>query len=147
MVGPEPKLLFHELLMPSGCHMVVAELGTDIGGIPAEAIERMPAVRSSPSGVAVLTRCEDFGDVELAVWAGDPGPPPEGWSVVFDGTIETRSKGFEAGTATATLIHLDAAPGKYRIRAVTRQDTNAEVDGVRFIFPDSPDLKGKKLWS
>lgn len=139
-------MLFDELLLPSGCHMVLFEIGTDIGGIPATAPERMPAVRSSSAGVAVLTRCEDFGEVELAVWAGDPGPPPAGWSVVFDSDLETHARGFDVGTATASLIHVDAPPGKYRVRAESRQDPNGEVDGVRFIFPDSPDLEGRTLW-
>ena len=141
------KLLFNQLLLPSGCHMVVLEIGTDIGGIPQVAAGPMPAVRSSSSGVAVLTRCEDFGEVELEVWAGEPGPTPAGWSVVFDGALETKSRGFDAGTATASLVHLVAPAGKYQVRAEARRDANGEVDGVRFIFPDSPDLEGRQLWS
>ena len=140
------RALFDQLVLPSGCHMVMLEIGTDIGGIPPAAPERMPAVRSSTGGVAVLTRCEDFGKVALAVWAGDPGPPPAGWRVVFDGDLETHSRGFDAGTATASLVHVAAPPGTYRVRAETRQDANGEVDGVRFIFPDSPDLEGRALW-
>jgi hypothetical protein len=97
------RALFDQLVLPSGCHMVMLEIWTDIGGIPPTAPERMPAVRSSTGGVAVLTRCEDFGKVALAVWAGDPGPPPAGWRVVFDGDLETHPRGFDAGTATASL--------------------------------------------
>jgi hypothetical protein len=139
-------LLFDELLLPSGCHMVMLEMGTDIGGIPPLAPQRMPAVRFSSSGVAVLTRCEDSGKVQMVVWAGDPGPPPTGWRVVFEGDLETKAKGFDAGTATASLVHVNADPGMYRVRAEARRDANGEVDGVRFIFPNSPNLDGQKLW-
>jgi hypothetical protein len=105
----------------------------------------MPQVRVGPGGVAVLTRCEDDGNVQLEVWAGDPGTPPHGWSVVFEGTLETVSRGFSAGTATASAFHINAAPGRYRVRAEARRDVGSDVDGVRFIFSESSELEGEIL--
>ena len=140
------RLLFDEVLLPSGCHMTLFEMGTTIGGLPAIAPDRLSDVRFSANGIAVLTRCEDFGDVELVVWVGDPGPASAGWSVAFDGELETKSRGFDVGTATASLVHLVAPPGSYRVRVETRRDASGEVDGVRFILPDSPDVDGEKRW-
>lgn len=123
--------------------MVLMETGTEIGGIPPQP-SPMPDVRVAPGGVAVLTRCEDYGRVELTVWAGDPGLTPADFRVVFDGRLTTVSRGFGAGTATATAFALNATPGAYRVRAESRQDQNGDVDAVRFIFPESPDLTGEE---
>src|SRR4029077_21245645 len=103
----------------------------------------MPEVRIGPGGVAVLTRCEDDGKVELDVWAGDPGASLPGWQVVFDGNLDTMSRGFSAGTGGATAFRISAAPGTYRVRAEARRDANGYVDGGRFRFPEAPDLEGE----
>ena len=136
------KLLFHEALLPVGCHLVLVEVGTEIGGIP-DPPEPMPAVRAGVGGVAVLTRCEDDGKVELDVWAGDTGAVPPGWSVVFDGALKTAARGFSAGTGGATAFHISAPPGSYRVRAEARHDAMDYVDAVRFSFPESPNLDGE----
>lgn len=125
-----------------GCHMVLIEIGTEIGGIPDDPA-LMPDVRVGPSGVAVLTRCEDDGKVQLEVWAGDPGETPQGWAVVFNADLETFSRGFSAGTAGATAFHIHATPGKYRVRVESKRDAKSYVDGVRFIFPEASDLEGE----
>jgi hypothetical protein len=122
--------------------MVLMEDGTEIGGIPAQP-SAMPDLRVAPGGVAVLTRCEDYGKVRLTVWAGDPGPSSDDWSVVFDGRLVTVSRGFSAGTATATAFEVKAPPGTYRVRTEIRRDGNGDVDAVRFIFPESPNLAGE----
>jgi hypothetical protein len=105
----------------------------------------MPEVRVGRGGVAVLTRCEDDGDVQLEVWAGEPGGTRLGWSVVFDGNLETVSRGFSAGTAGASVLHIKAPRGTYRVRAEAGRDADGDVDAVRFIFPESPDLEGEIL--
>lgn len=49
--------------------MVLIEIGTDIGGIPADPYSTpVPDVRVGPGGIAVLTRCEDDGKVDLQGW-------------------------------------------------------------------------------
>jgi hypothetical protein len=138
------QILFREELLPIGCHLVLLEIGTEIGGIPLLPTP-MPEVRVGRGGVAVLTRCEDDGDVQLEVWAGEPGGTPLGWSVVFDGNLETVSRGFSAGTAGASVLHIKAPPGTYRVRAEARRDADGDVDAVRFILPESPDLEGERL--
>jgi hypothetical protein len=131
--------------LPSGCHMVLMEIGTDIGGIPTDP-ELMPPVRVADGGVAILTRCEDSGDVRLEIWLGEPPANSGRWSSVFDGQLETVANGFDAGTATASIYHLDAALGSYRGQAYVSRDVNGEVDGVRSVFPESSTLRGRKLW-
>jgi hypothetical protein len=138
------QTLFNAELLPGGCHVVLLEIGTDIGGIP-DPPAPMPEVRVGHGGVAVLTRCEDDGKVQLEVLSGEPGETPPEWKVVFDGYLETESRGLSAGTAEASVFHIDASPGIYRIRAEARRDANGDVDAVRFIFPESPDLKGQAL--
>lgn len=138
------RTLFNAELLASGCHLVLIEIGTDIGGIPNPPAP-MPEVRVGRGGVAVLTRCEDDGRVNLEVVAGEPGETSPEWKVAFDGNLETESRGFNAGNAEASVIHIDAPPGIYRIRAEARSDANGDVDSVRFIFPESPDLKGQVL--
>jgi len=103
----------------------------------------MPDVRVGTAGIAVLTRCEDDGKVDLQVWSGDPGATPPGWTVLVEAELETVARGFSAGTGGATVIHIKAVPGTYRVRAEVKRDSNACVDGVRFIFPDSEDLEGE----
>ena len=131
--------------LPSGCHMVLMEIGTDIGGIPTDP-ELMPPVRVGHGGVAILTRCEDFGDVRLEIWVGERPANSGQWSPAFDGRLETVANGFDAGTATASIYRVDAPPGSYRVQVCVSRDVNGEVDGVRFVFPDSPGLRGRKLW-
>jgi hypothetical protein len=103
-----------------------------------------PEVQVGPGGLAVTARCPDFGEVELEVWAGDPGPAPEDWEDVFDGRLETGAGGFDVGTSTATVFHVKAPAGVYRVRADgLRDDQKPWFAAVRFIFAESPDLQGE----
>jgi hypothetical protein len=54
---------------------VLLEIGTDIGRRIPDPPAPMPAVRQAHGGVAILTRCEDDGKVQLEVWSGDPDRP------------------------------------------------------------------------
>ena len=103
----------------------------------------MPEVRFGLGGVAVLTRCEDDGRVDLDVWAGDPGATLPGWQVLLDGNLETMSRGFSAGTGGATAFHISAAPGTYRVRAEARRDANGYVGRSSFQFPRVSGPRGR----
>ena len=105
----------------------------------------VPVVREGRGGLAVSARCPDFGEVDLEVWAGDPGPPPTGWSVVFDGDVEVGSHGLSAGSAYDPVFRADVPPGPSRVRAEGRRDSNGYIDSVRLIFPAAPDLSGTLL--
>jgi hypothetical protein len=91
----------------------------------------------------VATRCPDAGDVALEIWAGDPGLQSP-WQSVFDDELETDLNGFNVGDV-GDVYQIDAPPGRYRVRADTRQDQGSEVEAVRFVFPDNPDLTGRAL--
>jgi hypothetical protein len=95
--------------------------------------------------VAVATRCPDDGDVDLEVWAGDPGTPTQGWEVLFDGRLDTESRGFDVGSALNSTFHIDARRGNYRVRAEARRDGDRLIDAVRFVFPEADDLGGIRL--
>jgi hypothetical protein len=105
----------------------------------------IPQVLIGSSAESINTRCPDFGEVELELWAGDPGATPTGWGVAFDGALETVARGFDLGSM-ATLFHIDAAPGMYRVRAESHVGDRNYVDAVRFIFPDSPELAGRAFY-
>jgi hypothetical protein len=92
-----------------------------------------------------VTRCPDDGNVDLEVWAGDAGAPPDDWEVLFDGRLATDRRGFDAGTATNSTFHIDARPGSYRVRAEVHRDDARLIDAVRFVFPDADDLDGTQL--
>jgi len=93
-----------------------------------------PEVAISSSGILIATRCPDFGEVNLEVWAGDPGRAPKGWEIVFDGQFETSARGFDVGTATASVFHVNAGPGNYSVRTEIQRDGASLVEGVRFVF-------------
>jgi hypothetical protein len=138
------NLLYDAELLPGGCHLTLLEIGTGLDEPPHRSTSD-PEILVGLGGVAIATRCEDDGDVQLQVWAGDPGATPSGWSVVFDRDLQTVSLGFAAGTAEGSAFHINAPPGTYRVRAEARRDVNGDVDAVRFIFPESPDLEGEIL--
>jgi hypothetical protein len=127
-----------------GCHVTLIEVGRS--GLPRipDPPATIPEVRSGSGGVAVATRCPDDGDVDLEVWAGDPGRSRD-WEVLFDGQVETESRGFDAGTATNSTFHINAREGKYRVRADARRDGDRLIDAVRFVFPETNDLDGTRL--
>ena len=91
----------------------------------------------------VATRCPDGGDVKLEIWAGDPGVEAP-WDPAFDDELETISNGFNVGDVS-DAYHIDAPPGWYRVRADTRRDQKSEVEAVRFVFPENPDLTGRPM--
>ncbi len=128
-----------------GCQIILLEVGNTLPHVPDPPVP-FPEVQSGPSGIAVATRCPDDGDVDLEVWASDPGPPAAGWKIVFDGSLEISARGLDAGPATATAFYIEASPGKYHVRAEARRDRSGLVDGVRFIFPENGDLQGKALY-
>ena len=101
-----------------------------------------PTVEVGPGGIAITTRCPDDGEVALEVWAGDPGPPDAEWETLFDGRLTTAGRGFDAGTATASVFHLNAPPGTYRVRAEGHRDARRLVDAVRLVFPQTDRLEG-----
>jgi hypothetical protein len=107
--------------------------------------EPTPPVRSGSTGIAINARCFDFGKVRLEIWAGDRGELKEQWTPIFDGDLEARSHGLRAGTAYYPVFRLDVSPGRYRVRAEVTRDRNGYVDAVRFIFPESADLRGEAL--
>jgi hypothetical protein len=108
---------------------------------------QFPEVQMGPGGLVVTTRCPDFGKVDLEVWAGDPGKPPRGWVELFDGRLETGAAGFDVGTVGATVFHINAPAGAYRVRAeALRDDQKPWFGAVRFVFAESPDLQGEALY-
>ena len=79
--------------------------------------------------------------------AGDPRKVAQDWDVVFDGRLETGAGGFDVGTVAATVFHVNAPPGSYRVRAEARRDDQKRrFAGVHFIFAESPDLRGEALY-
>jgi hypothetical protein len=106
--------------------------------------EHLP-VRVGPGAVMVATRCSDAGDVALEIWAGDPGLQPP-WQSAFDDELETDSNGFNVGDV-GDQYQIAALPGRYRVRADTRLDQRSEVEAVRFVFPENPDLTGRTMES
>lgn len=121
----------------------------DLNGIPPapDPPSPVPEVQSGPGGLAVSTRCPDSGKVELEVWAGDPGQVPDGWVQIFDGRLETGVGGFDLGTSTATVFHINAPAGNHRVRAdALRDDQKPWFASVRFVFAESPDLHGETLY-
>jgi hypothetical protein len=96
----------------------------------------------------VLTRCDDQGDVDLEVWAGDPGPPPAGWEVVFEGELETEARGFDAGTATASSFgwrRLRAPVGCAPTATATRTASLTRCDSSSPTTTSSPDTSCREL--
>lgn len=100
-----------------------------------------PPVRIGTGAIMVATRCPGGGKVELEVWAGDPGKDPS-WRTTFDGELETMANGFDVGDF-GDAYHIKARPGRYRVRADGRADVRAELEAVRFVFPDNPELTGR----
>jgi hypothetical protein len=127
------------------CSIGIGELGHDEADARAPSLpdppHPMPEVRTGASEVIVQTRCPDFGKVELEVWAGEPGPAPPNWRVLFDGPLTSNGTGFDVGDLNS-FFHLNTAPGVYRVRAEARRGSQDHVDAVRFVFPESPDLTG-----
>lgn len=126
------------------CHVALVEVGNaegDPGYLPDPLRDPLPDVRAGKSGLLVVTRCPDAGNVELEVWAGDPGLPPPGWDVVFQGQLETKARGFDASDGSGSVFHVNARPGIYRVRAEARRDRRRRIDAVRFIFAGSDDLE------
>jgi hypothetical protein len=106
-----------------------------------------PEVQVGPGGIVVTTRCPDFGEVELEVWAGDPGQVAEEWDVIFDGRLETGAGGFDVATVAATVFRVNAPAGSYRVRAeALRDDQKRWFAAVRFIFAESPALQGEAFY-
>jgi hypothetical protein len=139
---PLATRIYRKVLITT-CEVVL--LG-DVDRIPSAPIP-VPEVESGPGLLAVTTRCPDYGKVELEVWAGDPGPAPSGWIEVFDGTVETGAGGFDVGTSTAVVFHINAPAGSYRVRAdALRDDQKPWFRAVRFTFAESPDLRGQALY-
>ncbi len=134
------KRLYHASLLPDGCHVQLIEVGNARIPPPPDPPVAMPRVLAGPGGILVSTRCPDYGNVDVEVWAGDPGPPRR--EVVFDGELETATRGFDVGPATALTFHLGAAPGTYRVLADVHTNTDGDVDSVRFIFLEAQDLTG-----
>jgi len=138
----------YEGTLLADCLVDLAETGNPQAGpgyLPDPLPDPLPEVRAGRGGIVVRTRCPDFGKVQLEVWAGDPGARPEGWEIVFDGHLETEGNGFDAGTGGGLVFHVNAARGRYRLRAEARRDSAGRIDGVRFLFPESGDLKGTAL--
>jgi hypothetical protein len=104
-----------------------------------------PPIRVGPGAVMVATRCPDAGDVTLEIWAGDPGLHPP-WESVFDDELQTDSNGFNVGDV-GDVYKIDAPPGRYRVRAHTRRDQRSEVEAVRFVLPENPELSGRVMES
>lgn len=141
------RRLYREILIAE-CGVDLVEIGNpegDPGYLPDPLPEPRPLVRAGRAGIDISTRCPDFGPVDLEVWAGEPAPRPD-WAVVFDGELESKANGFDAGNGSSSLFHVNAPPGRYRVRAEAHRDPNGEVDGVRFIFADAEDLDGTALW-
>ena len=126
------------------CAVELVEVGNeDVPGyLPDPLPDPLPLVRTARSGITVRTRCPDFGNVEVEIWAGDPGPRPPGWDVIFDDRLETKANGFDATDGAGPIFHLNAAQGTHRVRAEARRDDAGRVDAVRFIFPDGADVTG-----
>jgi len=135
------RRMYHSKLLPDGCHMQLVEVGNARIPSPPDPPTPMPSVLRGPGGLLVSTRCPDYGNVDLEVWAGDPGLSER--EVVFEGELVTAARGFDAGPATAITFHVDAPPGKYQVRADVQRDADGEVDSVRFIFLQAPDLEGR----
>src|SRR6266568_7638429 len=135
------RRLYSDELIPDGCHVMLAEVGN--AGIPPihELPTAIPKVVVGRGGLLVATRCPDFGTVEWEIWVGDPGLNQR--EVVFDGELETVTRGFDAGPATAAFYHVNAPPGSYKVRADVRRDTRGYVDSARFVFLDAVDLGGE----
>ena len=105
----------------------------------------LPDIRVGRSTVSVLTRCPDFGAVDLELWAGDPRRTPRGWTVAFDGALETLAQGFDLGSI-ATIYHVNAPPGTYRVRVESHRGRDGYVDRVRFAFLEAPNLLGEAMY-
>lgn len=135
--------IYHDQLVPEGCHVM---LDTDHGTIPRapNLPRKIPPVLSGTGGVLVITRCPDFGNVEIEVWAGEPGTDG-GWRTIFDDHLQTYSRGFRAGPGLGPTFHINAPAGEYRVRADVRTDAKNQVWAVRFVFPESPELKGSLI--
>jgi hypothetical protein len=128
---------------PEGCHVM---LDTDQGEIPGgpDPPAQIPEVLSGTGGMIVVTRCPDFGKIDLEVWAGDPGPS-SGWAPIHEGRWQTRSNGFRVGFGMGPTFQIDAPAGEYRIRADVQRDSQRRVSAVRFVFPEADDLTGSPI--
>lgn len=82
------------------CWATLDEKGNRLGAAPrlADPPASIPDLLVGRSMLSVLIRCPDDGEVEIDLWAGDPGPPPKGWRIAFEGMLETVSRGFDLGT-------------------------------------------------
>lgn len=134
------KLLHEARGVSLSCHVALAEIGRIEAAPPDVWGADDPPVRIGSGSLFVATRCPGIGEAGLELWSGDPGLPP-GWQTLFDGTLETRSNGFDVGEVGADF-HIAAAPGQYRVRADVRLDDKQVVDIVRFVFPENEDLTG-----
>jgi hypothetical protein len=145
MDAPRGTLIYRKV-MTTTCEVTL--LGDDDRMPPApDPPAAAPEVQVGPGGLAVAARCPDFGEVEIEVWAGDPGPAARGWEDVFDGRLETGDGGFKVGTSTARVFRVKAPAGVYRVRAdALRDDQKPWFAAVRFIFAESPNLQGDALF-
>jgi hypothetical protein len=135
-----PTRIYSQHSAPEGCHVM---LDTDHGDIPRgpNPPAAIPDVLSGPGGLIIVTRCPDFGQIDLQVWSGDPGPS-NGWDPIHEGRWETISSGFRVGFGMGPTFRIDAPKGDYRIRADVQRDSHKRVSAVRFVFPDAPHLTG-----
>ena len=137
------RRIYSGRVTPMGCHITIQEVGhADFPRHP-DPPDKPAEVTVGSDGLLIATRCPDFGDVDLEAWSGDPGRPQAGWQTVFEGHIKTQARGFDIGTATATTFHVNVAPGSYAFRADIHRGSDGLIDGVRFIFPESPELSGE----
>jgi len=139
----QARLLFRQVGVAHTCHMTLNEPGNPDAMPPYPEIGEDPPVRVGPGAVMVQTRCPDGGDVELEIWAGDPGVEAP-WESVFDDQLETTSNGFSVGDVSYDF-YIDAPSGRYRVRADTRRDRRSQVQAVRFVFPNNPELSGREV--
>jgi hypothetical protein len=135
-------LLYHDSGIALSCHVMIAELGRPDAIAPYPKGDEDPDVGIGPGSLFVAVRCPGLGEVAVEIWAGDPGLPA-GWLTRFDGELETKANGFDAGENAQ--FHIAAAPGRYRVRVDVHLDLVKEADIVRFVFPENENLAGRVL--
>jgi hypothetical protein len=109
----------------------------------------VPLILEGKGGLAVSARCSDFGEVDVEIWAGDPGRAATGWIVAFDGEIEVGFNGLTIGPALYPTFRADVPPGPSHVRVDAHHDSDGYIDSIRLVFSDVPNLRGSAVagWS
>jgi hypothetical protein len=135
----------HKSSVDAACWVkILSERSTRLNRVP-DPPAPVPLTLEGRGGLAISARCSDFGEVDLEIWAGDPGQAPAGWIVAFDGSIEVGPNGLTVGSAFYPVFHVDLPSGRSHVRVDAHRDSDVYVDSLRLVFSDAPNLKGSAV--